>query len=197
MRAQTQQAGAVARIGPNVIIQAYAAMRALGRDRLADAVLDRAGLGRYIHAPPTGMVPQTEVVALFDAVSACCSPGEVRLLTREAGLRTGDYILANRIPVMAQRLLKHLPRAFAAPVLLSAIKRHAWTFAGDGVVTCSYRAPLSLSIGRNPIAMPGCPWHVAVLGRLFGALVDPGVCIVHTRCCAMGAPECRFDIVHS
>lgn len=197
MHASAQQPEPVARIGPNAIIQARAAMEALGRDRLADVVLERAGLTRYIHEPPTGMVPQVEVAALFEAMSACCSPGEVLELTREAGLRTGDYILAHRIPLAAQRLLQHLPRVLAAPLLLSAIRRHAWTFAGDGFVTCSYRRPVSISIANNPIAMPGCPWHVAVFERLFAELVDQRVRVCHERCCAEGAPACRFDIALS
>ena len=46
--------------------------------------------------------------------------------------RTGDYLLAHRIPKPVQALLKRLPAPLAARVLLAAITRHAWTFAGSG-----------------------------------------------------------------
>lgn len=195
MHAQVPQAVAVARIGPNAIVQARAAIRAFGGEPLSDAIFERASLAHYNHAPPTDMVPQTEVAALFEALNASCSPNEAGQLMREAGLRTGDYILAHRIPLMAQHLLKRMPRVLGARLLLSAIRRHAWTFAGDGAVHCTYGRSLGLSIAHNPIAMPGCPWHVAVFECLFGKLVDPDVRIVHTRCCATGAAECHFEIV--
>jgi divinyl protochlorophyllide a 8-vinyl-reductase len=55
-------------------------------------------------------------------------PAMAAEVARDAGLRTADYLLANRIPKPVQVLLKHLPAPLAARVLLSAIRRHAWTF---------------------------------------------------------------------
>lgn len=185
------------RIGPNAVIQTRAVLLALGHDRLAQVVFARAGLSAYIEAPPANMVPQSEVSALFGALSDSCTQAEAARLAREAGRRTGDYILAHRIPTSAQRLLRRLPRGLAARLLLSAIKKHAWTFAGNGGVSCRYGPRLSISIADNPIAMPGCPWHVAVFERLFGELVDAGVSVRHERCCARRDEVCHFDIVLS
>ena len=54
-----------ARIGPNAVIQMGEALRAYaGRDFERD-VFGRAGLQRYLDAPPAAMIPQTEVIALF------------------------------------------------------------------------------------------------------------------------------------
>ena len=50
-------------------------------------------------------------------------------VTRQAGRRTGHYILENRISGPARTFLKLLPTSLAARALLKAIKANFWTFA--------------------------------------------------------------------
>lgn len=114
---------------------------------------------------------------------------------RAAGRGTADYILANRIPAPAQRLIRALPRRLGAQLLAAAIARHAWTFAGSGRFSIEEIRPLTLSIAANPLALaPGCDWHVAVFERLFAALVRPGAKVRETSCCGAGDPACRFTV---
>jgi divinyl protochlorophyllide a 8-vinyl-reductase len=47
-------------------------------------------------------------------------------VARDAGHRTADYRLANRIPGPVQWALKPLPPALASRILLSAIAKHAF-----------------------------------------------------------------------
>jgi hypothetical protein len=70
-------------------------------------------------------------------------------VARSAGRRTADYLLAHRIPKPVQALLKALPARLAARVLLSAIARHAWTFAGSGVFSASTGARARPSCWRS------------------------------------------------
>lgn len=181
-----------ARIGPNAILQMLPVLREAG---LQDAVLQRAGLVSI----PTGdeMIPQAPAKDLHQALRRE-APDRAAELARQAGLATGAYILAHRIPALAQRALRHMPRPVAARLLSRAIERNAWTFAGSGHFHA--RGPWSFSLAQNPIVAgeqsdtPLCHWHAAVFERLYQELVDPQATCVETACCAMGAPACRFEV---
>ena len=118
------------RVGPNAVIQL--------RDVLHDfrlhgaALFDAAGVGAWWLQPPSEMIPEQEAARLHQAVRRHLVPEQARAVLREAGLRTADYLLANRIPRPAQIVLRILPPRFAAALLLRAIAAHAWTFAGSG-----------------------------------------------------------------
>lgn len=182
----------IARIGPNAILQMLPVLEAAG---LRDVVLKRAGIVTI----PSGdeMIPQAPAAALHQALRVE-APDRAAALAREAGLRTGEYILAHRIPGFAQAILRHIPRPLAARALSRAITRHAWTFAGSGQFRAADRWHFALT--ANPIvagetsAAPLCHWHAAVFERLYTALVDPDVTCVETACCAQGAPACTFAI---
>lgn len=185
-----------ARIGPNAILQLVPVLdRAIGA---------RARMGLFVEAgvalprPDAGMLPETEVIRLHRAV-CFWFPALAPDLLRQAGLETADYILANRIPVFAQAIIRRLPAPLAARVLAKAIARHAWTFAGSGVFQIDRFRPLIVSIAHNPLAAgsaksPSCHWHAAVFERLFETLVWRRTRVVETECCAMGALACRFQI---
>ena len=53
-------------------------------------------------------------------------------LLRKAGLGTAEYILANRIPAPAKRVIRILPNPWGARLLARSIAKHGWTFAGSG-----------------------------------------------------------------
>jgi divinyl protochlorophyllide a 8-vinyl-reductase len=182
------------KVGPNAIIQLADVLA----DRLGleerGAALRAAGLARYLAADPERMIDEREAAALHKVVQAR-QPQDWDELSWEAGERTAEYLLENRIPMPAQWLLNRLPPAWSARMLVRSIKAHAWTFAGSGEFSARLEwGAVVISIAGNPIAMPGCPWHRGVFTRLFRELVSPGVLVRHEHCCAQGAPACKFVI---
>ncbi len=194
MSPATQEREGPARVGPNAVLQTAAALRAEGGEALARQVFEAAGLARLLEAPPEAMVPEIEAARLHRVVAACLPAGRAERVAAEAGRLTAEYLLAHRIPKPAQRLLRALPPRLAGRLLLTAISRAAWTFAGSGGFSFRGWGRPVVEIAANPLATPGCPWHRAVFERLFRALVAPGTRVVETACCARGAPACRYEI---
>ena len=198
--AHTDAARPVARIGPNAIIQTGIALRAYGGAGFEHNVFARAGLAGYVTDVPQHMIDEAEAISLFEVIyhKAGLCLDDANAIARDAGLRTGDYILANRIPKPAQLVLKVLPKPLAARTLLSAIGKHSWTFAGSGRFSSRYGRPLIIEIADNPLAFPGCHWHRAVFERLFGTLVSSSAQVSQTSGCAKGCNQacsaCRFEI---
>lgn len=183
-----------ARVGPNAIIQVAAALRAHGGESLALQVFQAAGLAETLSKPPERMVGQAVAARLHDILRSSLPAQDATTIAAEAGRRTADYLLAHRIPKPAQWAMKMLPRAIAARILLRAMAANAWTYAGTGRVRVLVGNPCVLEIIENPLAQPGCIWHVAVFERLFRALVAKGARVSHSNCCAHGALACRFEI---
>ncbi len=186
---------ASARVGPNAIIQLGETLKDRLGEPCALTVFERAGLSAMLSEPPADMVSERVVKTLFDALFDTLDADQASTLAHEAGVRTADYIMANRIPAIARLVLKALPAALAAPVLLRAISQNAWTFAGSGAVTVRVGAPHVLEIAGNPITTPGCVWHVGVFERLFQSLVARHSRVSHMRCRRDGGDICRFEIV--
>ena len=187
---------APARIGPNAVLQHLPVLDAMIGERLRGALLHRAGIA----APPpdAGMLPEDEVARLHHTVRLFL-PDRATEIQRAAGLATGDYILANRIPRLAQTVIRALPAALGARLLSAAIAKHSWTFAGSGVFRIVSHRPLRFEIRANPLAVGDsdstiCDWHVAVFERLFATLVWPDVQVRELECAATGAPRCLFQI---
>jgi divinyl protochlorophyllide a 8-vinyl-reductase len=154
----------------------------------------RVGLSHYVDKDPSSLIAEAEAMRLFTGVRAALSQAEADALLGVAGVATGRYILAHRIPAPARALLKCLPAPLAAPLLMKAIAAHAWTFAGSGKVVKRTRPRLTIEIEANPLATPGCPWHLGVLETLFRALVSPTARVRHDACCAEGQRSCRSSI---
>lgn len=196
-------APAVARIGPNAILQVTQALRAVHGDAVLAGVFESAGLRRHLERPPESMVDERDVMALHAALRERLTAPEFVRVVRDAGHATGDYLLANRIPRAAQVLLKGLPAALASRVLLTAIGRHSWTFAGSGrfeAVPARGRTPLTIRIADCPmcrgVASPGpaCDYYTATFERLFRVLVHRDAAVVESACSARGDPACVFAI---
>ncbi len=186
-----------ARIGPNAVLQHLPVLDAVLGLRRRTALFACAGVA--VPPPDAGMLPENEVARLHRAVRLYV-PGAAARIGRAAGLATGDYILAHRIPAPARRLVRVLPAPLGARLLAGAIARHAWTFAGSGRFAIAAHRPLVFTIADNPLCggvdAPGpvCDWHAAVFERLFARLVWPGVTVRETSCCGAGAPACRFEL---
>lgn len=187
------QSAPAARVGPNAILQLIAPLRErVGEDGL-EPVFDAAGLAAYLFSPPGEMVPEAEVRSLFDKLLERL-PGEADAVLYEAGQGTASYVMANRIPAAARALLRILPPAPAARLLLKAIEKNAWTFAGSGRCRTRPGRPAVIEIEANPIATPGCPWHRGVFAGLFEKLVKSGIRVTHPVCVTSGGGVCRFEV---
>lgn len=188
------------RIGPNAIIQVIHALTARLGEQSTNAFFIDAGLERYIQQQPGDMVSQSDVALLQAALRGRYGPLMAREICIDAGRRTGDYLLANRIPSLAQRVLRLMPAGLAARVLAKAISKHAWTFAGSGTFTASVGRPFRFSIQRNPICSriqsdePVCDYYAATFERIFCAIVHPKSRVVETECEAAGAQACVFEV---
>ncbi len=185
-----------ARIGPNAVLQHLPVLDAEIGEALRNALLYRA----EIEAPPAdaGMLPEDQVARLHDAVRLYL-PDRAARIQRAAGLATGEYILAHRIPRLVQRLIRALPSPLGARLLAAAIAKHAWTFAGSGRFRVVSHAPLVFEIAQNPLAQmeaqaPICHWHAAVFERLFSEMVWSSTRVHEVSCSATGALACRFQI---
>lgn len=187
-----------AKVGPNAIVQLADVLLDRYGEAGAHSVFRAAGLTRYLLQPPTRMTDESQAAALHHALWRVY-PDDAPALAAAAGSRTADYLLAHRIPHGAQWLLRCLPASLAARVLVKAIARHAWTFAGSGRFLAHFGnaasgANLVIELEDNPLATPDCPWHQAVFSRLFQRLVSPHSHVRHTHCCAHGQTSCRFEI---
>lgn len=192
--------GAARRVGPNAIIRVAEALREAHGEPAALAVFRRAGLERYLDAFPDSLVDEHEVSALQGALHTTLPPAQAHAVARDAGRRTADYLLAHRIPPPVQRLLKALPARAAAPVLLRAIRAHAWTFTGSGMLTTRAGPPVQLAIAGCPLCRgirsdaPACDYYGASFERLFRVLVHPRSRAAETACQAQGADACTFQV---
>lgn len=193
-------AHADARIGPNAITQVYAALESRLGAAKARGLLAAAGLERYVDAPPEAMVAESEVAALHGVLRASLALGEREAVCRDAGERTARYLLTHRIPRPVQALLSVLPAPAASRILLGAIRRHAWTFAGSGRFTAVPGKPLELSIEGCALCRgaaldaPACAYYAATFEGLFRALVSPAARAIESSCEACGADACRFEV---
>lgn len=179
-------------IGPNAVIQLGRALLAGPGRRAAEEVFDAASCADLLDAPPQRMTDEALVRRLYQALWRV-RPGDASGLARESGARTAGYVIQNRIPRAARWLMRAAPPPVAARLLLVAIRRNAWTFAGSGACEISVR-PYAVEIRGNPLAMPHGVWHSAVFTRLFRELVSPRTRVRHSVVHRGGAAACRFDI---
>ncbi|MDP3505011.1 MAG: bacteriochlorophyll 4-vinyl reductase [Myxococcales bacterium] len=188
-------ASPLARVGPNAVTQLSAVLEDRRGPTFADAVFEAGGLLELRAHPPHEMIDQRIAIAAHQAMWRLVDHDEAEALAFEAGVRTANYLLANRIPRPAQWVLKGLPRRLAADVLLKAISRNAWTFAGSGRFQSKREgAIVHLAIEENPLATGPCAWHRGVFTRLFTELVSPDASVRETECVAEGAAACRFEV---
>lgn len=184
-------------IGPNAILQYLPILDETFGKETRQALLQKA----RVHRIPDGtaMIPEGEAIRLQQELRLH-APLLAPHLARQAGIATADYILAHRIPKLAQSVLKLLPRHIAARVLSRSIAAHAWTFVGSGQFVV--RSPWVFEILHNPMVEgehsrdPLCHWQAAVFERLYQVLIDPRIICEEVACCAQeGADRCVFEFL--
>jgi divinyl protochlorophyllide a 8-vinyl-reductase len=184
-------------IGPNALTQLLPLLEKAGGPELRNELLAEAGI--FALPDMTGLIEEAPVARLHQVMRASV-PDLAPSLAWEAGLRTADYIIANRIPSPVVLLLRALPAPLAAPLLVRAIERNAWTFAGSGRFEVLSRRPLRVAIHDNPVVRGErsdhalCHWHSAVFERLFTRLVHRDWRAREVECCAVGHEACLFEI---
>ena len=190
-----------AEIGPNAVTQLIAALAETASNRQTLSLFARAEVSDWLGAPPERMVDERRVARLHQTVRATLAPDQAVALLQRAGRLTADYLVRARIPRLAQVLLKMLPRAWAARLLVKAIAAHAWTFAGSGQFSAWVGGgTVTIEIADNPLCagesatLPVCVWHAAVLQRLFSVLVWRHARVTETDCAAQQGKVCRFEV---
>lgn len=162
-------------IGPNAVLKAVEVMEErLGHAEtaaiLADAQITRLPSGEH-------MIPEVDALRLHRWL-ALHDPMGAFVIAEEAGARTADYIIANRIPRAVCWLLRRLPARLAAPLLMAAIRKHAWTFVGAGAFAAegSWAFTIDRSRAGDTVPPPDSLflWYAAVFTRLYRQLVAPG-----------------------
>lgn len=189
-----------ARIGPNALIQVAETLKArLGHDVCRD-IFGQADLAAVLDAPPTTMVPEADVIRLHAVLREALGTPDATDIAEEAGRRTGDYLLANRIPDLVQRVLRVLPSRLASRALLAAIGKNSWTFVGSGELGIEPGRPAILTVRNCPLCRattadtPLCTFYAGTFQRLFQVIVAPATSVRETACRAMGAPACTFRV---
>ena len=199
---------AAGRIGPNAITRLAEVLPGLVGAERTRALFAQVGLAHYLATPPEQMVDEAEVARLHQQLFGSFGAELAHEAAHRAGSLTGRYLLARRIPRPVQWLLRRLPPGIAARVLVSAIRRHAWTFCGSGRFEARFAsgsagrsvAPLQLVVQNNPLCrglqreQPACDFFAACFECLFRELVHPDARVLETLCEARGDPECRFEL---
>lgn len=183
------------RVGPNAIIQTGKALEARHGKALREAVFADAGLGWIGSRDPSRLVRAQAVVALNSAVRKHLPADDAEHVMWEAGVATARYILQHRIPPLAQKLLGAMPAKLGMALLLRAIGRHAWTFAGAAKVRVGTDW---IRIDHNPVCLgrsgfSGCIWHEAVFSTLIEAIIGRQTRVHESHCLARGDDCCRFE----
>lgn len=183
-------------IGPNAVLQSVTVME----ERLGKAETRAILVDAQIHALPSGdhMIPEVQALRLHRWL-ALHEPLGCFTIAEEAGSRTADYIIAHRIPKAAVWLLRHLPAWAAAPLLMAAIRKHAWTFIGAGAFTPRGGWRFTIDRARaNDAMMPPDSlfvWYAAVFTRLYRQLVAEDCTCRMTASDTLCNPERAYCIV--
>lgn len=167
------------RIGPNAVLQVFNALEEAYGAQEATRLAKRAGLAHHREQAPAAMVDERDVVALHKTVRTTMANHKGDQILWRAGEKTADYILANRIPKPVQVMLRALPAKPASRLLLKAIAKNAWTFAGSGTFGFTTGKPATLTLTDCPacheVYRSGerCLYYAATFQGLFQALAHP------------------------
>jgi divinyl protochlorophyllide a 8-vinyl-reductase len=187
-------------IGPDVILRTVEALRERRGERETDAVLEAAGLSPYGREPPQTMVPEAEVTALFRELYELLGETQARIVAQDAGRRTAESLLAQRIPGLAQTVLRLLPPRLAARALLAALGKNTSTFAGSAAVELQGSRPARIIIAHCPLcrelrrSRPACDFYAGTFERFFETLVGSDASVSEITCQALGGNACTFSV---
>ncbi len=189
-----------AQIGPNSVTRTLEAIIERGYPSEARRIAAEVGLPDSI---PDRLIPEAWFVALTCAVRDHFDAGVAEEILADSGARTARYVAAHRIPAPIRFVLRVLPGRVALPLLLRAIERHAWTFAGSGRFAVEGSPPRYLVLENAPTCrLEACGesgWCPEAGGAYYAAafegllrLADDRVRVREEECALEGAFACRF-----
>jgi divinyl protochlorophyllide a 8-vinyl-reductase len=190
----------VSRIGPNAISRIAEALRNRYGEEDTVRIFVEAGLDAYLPHMPTAMIDEDEVTRLHCALRTALGAEGARLVSRDAGRLTGDYLLAHRIPTAVRSVLRFLPSRWSARALLRAIDSNRWTFCGSAHLTITTTPDIRVTLAGCALCLGAtaeetlCDYYAATFERLFRVLVDRRTVVTETECHASGASACVFTI---
>lgn len=196
----TTAARGTGKIGPNAIIQTVAALREILGDDAARAALVRGGAGNLPDHLPHELIDEREFHALVELLLEQIGEERTLHVMVRSGQLTSDYVFANRIPVVARALLRLLPPRLGLRLLLPAMQRHTWTFAGSGVFAYDLTPTPSLSIANGSLfdtpamAAAMCAYYRGAFEQMFRKLICPQATLRELECQARGDRRCRYVI---
>jgi divinyl protochlorophyllide a 8-vinyl-reductase len=183
-----------ARIGPSAVLQTLRALDELAPGSRAQ-VEARAGLEPL----EEGMIPERVFVQLIRAVRELLPRDRTEAVLRRSGTLTADDVRSHRIPAPLRATLAGLPAFMAMPLMLQAVERHAWTFAGAGTFGAEGKilfldgAPTARRESSPPTTGCSCAYYEGAFEGLL-RLAARGVQVKEVACQASGAAKCQFHI---
>ncbi|EFO81957.1 bacteriochlorophyll 4-vinyl reductase [Oscillochloris trichoides DG-6] len=189
-----------AKIGPNSIIQTIAALREVYPAEELPTLL-AGGAEIYLSELPHEMIPEEQFHALVALLTPRLGVERAGDILFRSGERTADYVRANRIPGPFQALVGILPAPLGLRLLLLAISKHAWTFAGSGKFSFHLGRGPWLSIGKpvdrdtSAIAAVLCRYYCGAFTQLLRRVVNSRITLRETTCQARGGAACVYQIV--
>jgi TalC/MipB family fructose-6-phosphate aldolase len=129
-------------------------------------LLKKRGPGYLINDLPSEMVEESKFHSLVTALQKEIGETSTAGILKESGERTAKYLLKVRIPGPFQTIVKLLPASLAFKVLLFAISKNAWTFAGSGEFSYGSKPSPNIVV-KVPLIEPGV--------RLVRTLSDRGI----------------------
>ncbi|NTW98290.1 MAG: bacteriochlorophyll 4-vinyl reductase [Oscillochloris sp.] len=189
-----------ARIGPNAIIQTIASLREVyAPDELPKLLVGGAEV--YLSELPHAMIPEEQFHALVELLTPRLGVERAGEILYRSGERTADYVRANRIPGPFRTVLGIIPAPIGLRLLLPAISKHAWTFAGSGKFSFHLgRAPW-ISIGKpvdhdtSGIAAVLCRYYCGAFTQMLRRVVSQRIELREASCQARGGEACVYQIV--
>jgi len=162
------------KIGPNSIIQTVAALEAAYGKTKAETMLSKIGQGYLVGNLPKEKVEEAKFHTLVGALQKEIGETATSRILQESGERTARYLLKVRIPGIFQKLVKLLPPRPAFKLLLFAISKNAWTFAGSGEFAYTMKRPPEISV---KVTFPTLPvvgnFYLGTFTALLQELVNP------------------------
>ena len=162
------------KIGPNSIIQTVAALEAAYGKTKAETMLSKIGQGYLVGNLPKEMVEEAKFHTLVGALQKEIGETATSRILQESGERTARYLLKVRIPGIFQKFVKLLPPRPAFKLLLFAISKNAWTFAGSGEFAYNMTRPPEISV---KVTFPTQPvvgnFYLGTFTALLQELVNP------------------------
>ena len=189
------------KIGPNSIIQTIAALREAYGPVESSAILVRGGSADLLDRMPTAMVDEREFHSLARLLVDQIGDEHAGHILKRAGQLTAEYLLQNRIPRPIQLLLRALPPWLGLRLLLPAINKNAWTFAGSGAFEYTSSGKPYVSIANRrlsdapELAAAVCSYYKGTFEHLLRTLVDRRVALWENSCQAQGGHACVYQIV--